>query len=287
MSDVYQIENSSLILQINSKGAEMRRLFSKEWGRELLWPGDEKTWNRSAPVLFPIVGKLKDGHYDLHGKTYTMPQHGFARDYEFKCLRSNVSEIEFSLVASQQSFTMYPFCFVLNAHYKVEGSRVNISYTVKNDDRQTIFFSIGAHPAFETSELENYEIKFQKDEKEFYLTTEGLVDWRSPCEFAATQMPISKDTFKSDALIFKNMNSRYVDLINKKTKEIIRISAVTPFFGIWGKGDVPFVCLEPWQGVSDEVTHDKNFTDKIGIISLEIGKTFEFSYSIEIMKRAK
>ena len=104
MSEWYQIESNSLIIQITSKGAEMKRLFSREWHRELLWLGDEKVWNRSAPVLFPIVGKLLDDEYILKDKTFKMTQHGFARDFEFKCTECGTSEAEFLLVATQETF---------------------------------------------------------------------------------------------------------------------------------------------------------------------------------------
>jgi galactose mutarotase-like enzyme len=92
MSDWYQIESHSLILQLNTKGAEMKRLFSKDWHRELLWLGDRENWNRTAPILFPIVGKLKDDEFDLHGKTYKLSQHGFARDFEFTCTECSAIE---------------------------------------------------------------------------------------------------------------------------------------------------------------------------------------------------
>ena len=41
-------------------------------------------WKRHFPVLFPIVGKLKQNKTIINGRTYEMGQHGFARDMEFE-----------------------------------------------------------------------------------------------------------------------------------------------------------------------------------------------------------
>lgn len=283
MTDWYQIESNSLIVQVTSLGAEMKRLFSRDWHRELLWLGDEKVWGRSAPVLFPIVGKLKDDEYHLQGKTFKMFQHGFARDYEFKCTECGASEVEFLLVATQETFNQYPFCFELRVRYKVENSKVSISYFVKNDDRQDIYFSIGAHPAFETNNLANYEIRFEKDEKEYFRIQNGLVNWSRPTQVGGQSIEPTKALFTDDALIFKKLKSRHVDLIDKKRNEIIRVHTNAPFMGIWGKGDVPFICLEPWYGVSDSIEHDKHFETKNGIVTLGAGEIFGFSYSIEML----
>lgn len=282
MSDWYQIESNSLIVQVTSKGAEMKRLFSKEWHRELLWLGDEKNWNRSAPVLFPIVGKLKDDEYILKGKTYKMPQHGFARDFEFKCTECGTQEVEFLLEASQESFKFWPFCFELRVRYKLVDSRLTVSYFVKNVDRQDIYFSIGAHPGFEINDIANYEVKFEVPEKEYFKLSGSYVDWKNAHELKAQKIAITKNLFKDDALIFKKLKSKYVELVDTKRHEVIRVIANTPYWGIWAKGEMPFVCIEPWFGVADGADHDKILETKEGIVTLGEGELFGFSYTLEM-----
>lgn len=287
MSDWYQIENSHFIIQITSVGAEIKRMFAKSWHRELLWiPHDEKErkiWNRSAPLLFPIVGKLKNDSYTFKEKSYQMPQHGFARDQEFKCLICDSKEMEFFLEASQATFKNYPFCFELRVKYVLEGEKLLITHSVTNVDRQDIFFSIGAHPAFETAQLEDYEIQFEQKEKGFYQLQNGLVDWQELNSLDGLTLTPSIELFSKDALIFENINSKYIDLVDKKRNEVIRLSGFNaPYFGIWGKESVPFICLEPWWGVSDDNSHDQNLENKKGIQCLAMGETFYFSYSIEL-----
>lgn len=288
MADWYQIENSSFTVQINSAGAEIKRLFAKSWNRELLWtPKEEaakKIWNRSSPVLFPIVGKLKDNQYHYQGKTYQMPQHGFARDLEFKCLECGTSEINFLLEADQESFKLYPFCFELHVNYKLDDKKLIITYAVKNVDRQDIYFSIGAHPAFETGVLGDYEIRFEKEEKGYYGLNKSLVNWKQMNPFATNQIIPTAKLFANDALIFKDLKSRYVDLINHKRHEVIRLNGInTPYFAIWGKESVPFICLEPWFGVSDDEAHGQSLEAKVGIQKLLMGASFNFSYEIELL----
>lgn len=288
MADWYQIENSNYTVQITSAGAEMKRLFSKPWNRELLWnPQDEaakKIWNRSAPVLFPIVGKLKEDSYRFGGKSYQMGQHGFARDHEFKCLECGASEATFALEATQATYAVYPFLFELKVTYSLEGRKLNIIYSVKNKDRQDIYFSIGAHPGFETAVLSDYEIRFEKKERGFFQLEKGLANWKNLTAFNEAFITPTKETFAIDALILKDVKSRYIDLVNKKRHETIRVSGTnTPYLGIWGKESVPFICIEPWYGVGDEMLTDQSLENKIGIQTLAEGGTFRFSYSIEML----
>lgn len=288
MADWFQIENSYFTLQLNSAGAEMKRLFAKPWQRELLWvPQDEtakKIWNRSAPVLFPIVGKLKDDAYKLNDKEYKLTQHGFARDQNFLCLVCGTSEIEFLLEATQETFKHYPFCFELKVNYLLSDKKLIITYFVKNTDRQDIYFSIGAHPAFDTACISDYTIEFEKKERGFFGLKDGLINWKNLTGLESNTITPTKELFANDALIFKDVKSKYIDLIDNKRHEGIRMHGTnTPYFGIWAKGDVPFVCLEPWYGVSDDDQHNQHLVSKNGIQKLAMNSTFKFSYTLELL----
>lgn len=286
MSECFKIENSFYVLEVNTLGAEMKSIFVKKWQRELLWvPKDEKlkkVWSRTAPVLFPIVGKLKNDSYRLIDKIYQMTQHGFARDLNFKCLSINACEMEFFLEADQETFKLYPFCFELRVKYVLVDHKLNITYDVRNVDRQDIYFSIGAHPAFVTDHLEDYEIRFEQREAGFFQLKNGLVNWEELKPLESVTLKPNPELFSKDALIFKNLRSKYIDLVNRANDEVIRVSGTdTPFLGIWAKDLAPFICIEPWYGVSDDSNHDQNLKTKNGIQTLEMGKSFSFSYSIE------
>lgn len=281
MSQSYNIHNDSFIVEITSLGAEMKRLYSKTQRRELLWPGDPVVWNRSSPVLFPIVGRLKDSSYVLDGKSYQMSQHGFARDMNFDCIFHNEDRVEFTLKATGETFTSYPYCFELNVIYELCENKLLITYNVRNDDRQDIFFSIGAHPGFLTPKVQEYQVRFESLESEYFYLKDGLVDWSEKEQFSNREINLSSELFNRDALIFKNVKSKSIDLIHLPSKMGLRMRMDAPYFGIWAKASAPFVCLEPWFGVSDEWGHDKNFRTKLGIQCLREKETFNFSYSLE------
>lgn len=282
MSDWYQLENHVLTIQVRTKGAELKRLFNKVWNRELLWNGDEKIWNRSSPILFPIIGKLKDDEYFLNNQLYSMSQHGFARDSEFKCSKCEHDYLEFTLVANEESLKKYPFMFELTVTYKLIGNELKISNIVKNKDKKVMLFNIGGHPAFRSSPFNNYFLQFEKKESQYFQTQNGIIDLNKPIPFSTKTLLIQADTFKKDALVFQNIRSSYVDFIDRRKKEMIRIKDFEcDFFSIWSKDDISFVCLEPWSGVCDEVRHDKNFENKLGIQKLNPGEIYDFYYSIE------
>jgi len=284
MSDWCQIENGSLTVQLTSKGAEMKRLFHRAWNKELLWSGEDKLWERSSPILFPIVGKLKENTYTFQDKTYVMAQHGFARDMEFICTQADVHECEFFLQATKESFAQYPFLFELKVHYSLEGTKIIVKHTVKNMDRQTIYFSIGAHPEFDNDKIGEYEIHFEKKEDAYFLTSDGLLDLEKKHIFKAANLSLSSEVFNNGALVFKQPKSKYIELRHIPSNHTIRlIGTDTPYLGIWGKEHTPFVCIEPWHGVSDLNTHNQDLTSKEGIIVLPENAEHIFSYEIEML----
>lgn len=284
MSDWYQIESNQIILQAVSKGAEMKRLFNKVWNKEILWPGDQKIWNRSSPLLFPIVGQLKNDEYEFQGKKYGLPRHGFARDSEFICTKCSYDELEFYLGTSRETYKVYPFIFELKVKYKLIEAKLFVEYIVKNIDQKDMYFSIGAHPAFDTFSVENFELEFEKKEESFYLLREGLVDFNNKHPFRDNKLELNPKNFANDALIFDRPKSSYVNLYDKKSKHLIKTTFHnTKFLGVWGKDTLPFICIEPWDGVADSLNHDGNLEKKMGIIKLEPSKEHHFKYEIELM----
>ena len=286
MSDWYQIESNQVIVQVVSKGAELKRLFNKVWNKEMLWLGDEKLWNRSAPILFPVVGSLIDNEFIFDEKTYTLSRHGFARDQEFICKHCGENELEFLLMTNKEMYKTFPFVFELLVHYRIVDSTLSVTYTVKNLDRKDIFFSIGAHPGFDLKISENYEIIFEREQKNYFqLNENGQVKLEEPIEFQQKNLNITKDLFKKDALIFKDSKLKAIELRDKKSKDavVVRCNQAT-FWGIWGHPSNQFVCIEPWSGVSDIVGHNKKIEEKLGIIKLSPGAEYKFQFEIEQSK---
>lgn len=145
---VHTLENEALRIKIDDHGAELSEIYDKERDRQVLWNADPAHWKRHAPVLFPNVGRYYQDQCLIGGQTYSCGQHGFARDMDFVCTeKSNVSVTHF-VTSSDATREFYPFTFELYITHKLHGKDISVSWKVINKDTETMFFTIGGHPAF-------------------------------------------------------------------------------------------------------------------------------------------
>ncbi|MDQ1140683.1 aldose 1-epimerase family protein [Pedobacter agri] len=283
------LENDYLKVSLNAKGAELQGLYSKETEIEYLWNANPKYWAKHSPVLFPIVGSLKDDHFNYKGKSYELPRHGFARDHVFEIEKTSSAEAVFTLTQSDETRKVYPFHFKLKLIYKLIDRKLNLTYEVINTGNETLLFSIGAHPAFAVpntpnTNYEDYYLAFNTDEKLTYWKLEdGLVaNETGNIELDGHKLNLKHELFYNDALVFKNMQSSCISLLNNKNDYGLHFHFEDfPFFGIWAAKDAPFICLEPWCGVADGVNHDHQLQRKEGITSLAPGKNWERFWEVE------
>jgi galactose mutarotase-like enzyme len=279
------IKNNQLTATVDSKGAELISLKKISTHREYIWEGNPTFWGKHSPVLFPIVGTLKNNQYQYKNKTYTLPRHGFARDYEFELISKTDSSAVFSLQASVDTKTVYPFDFELQIHYILEENELVIAYQISNKTNDTMPFSIGAHPAFALSEnFENYALafEFKEDLKSYSLENDLLSEKTTSISMDKNQVALTYSLFENDALIFKTLQSKKMAIL-ENGKPILNFHFKDFHnFGIWTKMNAPFICLEPWLGYSDVLTSNGNLEDKEGIQFLEAQKTFHSHFKIEI-----
>lgn len=293
----YTIKNKYLQIEVDSFGAELKSLKNLENDTEYLWQGDAKYWNRTSPVLFPIVGKLLDDEYIYKNKSYKMSQHGFARDKEFVLVEQNEEFLKFVQESDVETLKIYPFVYKLFISYEIKESTVKISYEVVNKSNDKMFFSIGAHPAFnwplaDKSSNENkddYYFEFDNLDEDtklsaFPLFQNGISSKKLDIKLDKKRLNICEDTFKNDALIFKNENIDMIKLKNYKNDKFIEVCLDGfSYLGLWSKpSGAPFVCIEPWHGIADFTNHNKNIEEKVGINSLEKDEVFSSSYVIKI-----
>jgi len=285
------IENELIRVKIASEGAELTSLKLKEDNQEYLWQADPKYWGRHAPVLFPIVGKVKNDHYKVDGETFNLTQHGFARDNEFDLVEQEEQRVVYRLASNKELLKKYPYQFELEIEYKLVANRVEITYNVKNKDQKTIYFSIGAHPAFnwpleEGETIEDYYLEFEENEEiSASLLDEGLLS-DTTVEFLANNnsKPLAEGLFRNDALILKGLKSKSVALKSKSSDRGVKVEFTGfPYMGIWSPpAGAPFICIEPWYGVADLKDSDGNLKTKEGIEVLQPEAEFSCTYSISI-----
>jgi len=280
----YEIKNSFIKAQIKSFGAELNSLKKCDENFEYIWQANSKYWARHSPVLFPIVGRLKEDSYFYKNKKYSLSQHGFARDKEFEIVQNEADFIEFRLKSDEKSLEFYPFFFELNICYKLDKNSLIVSYKVKNKSDEKMYFSIGAHPAFNTQVGDFLEFENIKTTKRYFLDEKGLIYKNQDLNLENSKLYLDKDLFKEDALVFDDSNIKQITLKNIENRSRVKVKFDNfPYLGIWSKpNDAPFVCIEPWFGVADEENANQKIEDKKGILSLEKEEEFFCFYTIEV-----
>lgn len=289
---IYEIENDKIKISASTYGGELHSIILKDDYTEYLWDGNPNGWKYHAPILFPIVGRVKDGNYKVDSKEYKLPQHGLARISEFKLLDKSKEQVSFQLKYSNESLEIYPFKFLLNSRYSLKDNTVKVQYEVKNLDKNIMQFSIGAHPAFmcplyESEDINDYYFEFsnKEDASIKMLNIDGLIK-REEKKYLNSEniIRLNKDIFKNDALIFSNLKSDKIALKStKNNKEVVIDFSDFPFLGLWApQNGARFVCIEPWFGHSDYEDFNLEFKDKEDTISLKPDEVFRCSYTITI-----
>lgn len=278
------ISNSELTAEIKHFGAELCSLTNKS-NTEFIWAGNPEFWGKHSPILFPIVGTLKNNSFCYDSKEYKLSRHGFARDMEFELTKKEENSATFLLKSTPETLKLYPFEFELFIIYTLKEKCLIIQYEVVNKNKTQMPFSIGAHPAFSlVGNFESYSIEFEQEESlDYFLLENDLVsNSTQKMESIDKQITLNYKLFENDALIFKTLKSRSLSIL-KNSIPILKISfSDFPSLGIWTKNHAPFICIEPWFGYSDTPENSGNLFEKEGIQILNANNTFKASYSIEI-----
>jgi galactose mutarotase-like enzyme len=285
------IENTHLSVAINPKGAELQSIYNKILQMEYMWSGDPAVWGKKSPVLFPIVGTLKDDTYYFKNKAYQLGRHGFAREMDFTVTAQTDSTITFTLKSNKATMAKYPFAFRFDVKYELNENSVKTTYSISNTGKSAIYFSVGGHPAFKVPLVagvayNDYYLEFNNPEHagRWPISKDGLIE-TTPTEVfnQSNKLPLSKELFQHDALVFKGLSSNSVVLkCDKNAHGLIFDFTGFPYLGIWAAKNADFVCIEPWCGIADRINSDQQLVNKEGIQSLQPAKNFERTWSVTV-----
>lgn len=289
---IYKLKNDVIAILIDSHGAEMKSLQKLSTGTEYMWCGDSRYWGRTSPVLFPFVGGLKNKEYRTKGRTYSMGQHGFARDMEFELLSQTTDEIWFVLNSNDETLAKYPYEFTLKLGYKITVNCVDVLWQVVNPGQEALPFSIGGHPAFncpidENTSQSDYFVSFGNVDEitSSRIGDQGLVTGcMDVYELSRGKLALTSNLFDHDALVVEGHQTNTVSLCKKDGTPYLSVRMNAPLFGVWsppGK-QAPFVCIEPWYGRCDSEYFDGILTEREWGNVAQPGEVWEASYVIEV-----
>lgn len=288
----HTISNELFRLGIQQQGVEISSFKSRKTDTEYIWDAQPDIWGSHAPVLFPIIGALNNGATQIEHADFAIPKHGLIRhNNNLELIAKTENSLEFQLLYSEETLALYPFKFAFSIKYHLEGHRLIVSHLVENRDEKTMPFALGGHPAFKCpfNDEENYSdyyLEFEKVEtaSRWMLDDKGLLSGaQEPYLKGSKELPLQKDMFKDDALVFTDLKSHAVTLRSRKSQTSLKVSFEDfPYLGLWAKPNANFICIEPWQGLTDPNDRPSVFNEKMGLIHLPASESYRAEYSIEI-----
>ena len=283
------ISSGELSATIAPLGAELLSLTDAD-GREFMTDADPAWWTGHAPLLFPIVGGLGGDRYRLDGQDYSLPRHGFARRSLFECVTQEPGRALFRLADSAETRAAYPFAFVLEMEFSLDGWTLGMNATVHNPGRAMLPFSFGYHPAFAWplpgggAKLAHY-IEFERDEPAEIrrLDEAGLVAFEESSPMQGRFLRLDPAQYEADAMIWDRLESRKLTYCGEQGGPALEISfPEMPYLGIWQKPGARFICIEPWAGLADDDGFGGDFREKRGVMELAPGESRSFRVDVTV-----
>jgi galactose mutarotase-like enzyme len=284
----YTLRSGAIEATIKAHGAELCSLKDPQ-GVELIWQAGA-AWPRHAPLLFPIVGRLKNDQLRHRGKTYPMTQHGFARDQVFEWMERDATSCSLVLHDNAATRAHYPFAFRLAVAYRLQADGLDVTLTITNTGDEVLPASIGAHPAFnwpliEGAAKDSYGLVFSNNEVHpIRRLKNGLM--REKPELSPIRgrtLPLSEQLFDDDAIILDRVASSSVRYASDCGPSLDVSWSGFRELGFWSKpGGAPFLCIEPCRGLASPADFDGEFADKPGVMQIGPGASQELSYRVAI-----
>lgn len=281
---IYSIHNGRLSASVRARGAELCSLRDFMSGREFLWQGDAAVWSGQSPLLFPVVGRLRDGVFRISQQAYAMPLHGFARESDFLVETRSADTLCFLLRDSRKTRAFYPFAFELRVEFSLRDDALCIRHSVSNAGDTPLPFCIGAHPGFFCQEGDALLLDAPETLRMYQLDANVNLLGTNTVEFPVLdgRIPLSSALFANDALIFDEIRSHAVTLMRRDGSSVRVEYPDAPCVGIWSCSKPPlrYVCIEPWHGMDDFSDFSGELTDKRHSRLLSSGERFTFTVRI-------
>ena len=278
------ISNSEVSVVIAKKGAEIQSI--KRGGVEYMWSKDPAFWSSCAPIMFPICGGLKKGRYELDGKSYEMPKHGFAKISEFEVEKQTETSATFVLKDNEKTREFYPYAFAFRVIFELDGPALKVTYDAENLDNEPMYCTFGGHEAYACPEgIEAYELVFPEKETLYAYALNGdlLTDYTKLIVNNSERLVLDDSYFALDALVFRGVKSNSVTLQSKVSDRRVKVEFDGfNYLVFWHKYSSPYLCIEPWCGVQDVAGTSFDITQKEGMHAVAAGGHFARTHIITV-----
>ena len=265
---LFQLDKNNYIKFCPERGGVITNWVSD--GNEILYFDEKRFMDKTKsirggiPILFPICGSLNT-FSSVFGNGYLqLPQHGFARDSQWKYFLSEKSLCLF-LNESKKTKKYYPFDFELRIEVVLKINCLEFAITIFNKTDIAMPINFGLHPYFNISDFKNLEfidnpLNCQNQEKNI---------------ISNTMDELKNINFGVDLLMYTSGKSTFRDKIFKRQ---VTLNHPYPFdLGvIWSDPPRRMICLEPWTSPRN------SFVDGFRNIIIPPNDNQKFDASIQI-----
>ena len=286
------IRNEAMTVTIDELGAQLQSITAAD-GTEYMWYGDPAYWKGRSPNLFPYVGRLTNDRYTFEGKEYEMVRHGFAKLSTFTPVDVQPDRVTLRITDSEETRKQYPFAFVYEVTYALEGSTLTVTYAAENKDNKTMYFGMGGHPGFRVplekgKAFTDYRLTFARPAQpwQVLMSDSCMISGHEapyPLEDGVT-LPLRHDLFDRDAIILKNFDRTVTLSAGEGTRGLTLTCPKMRYLGVWHmpKTDAPYVCLEPWLSLPSRQGVVEDLSQQNDLQSLEPGERYENGWAVTI-----
>lgn len=280
------VQNEQFRATFSEVGAEWTSWLDVRDGRELLWQGDPAVWAGQAPILFPVIGVQHGDAIRVDGVTYPHPKHGFFRRRTCTVVQQAETEVTFELRSDAQTRSHFPFDFAFRVRYTLDGPTLHHTFEVENTGDRPMPFHLGGHPAFNLFGASYVEFDQPETASIYGISPTGLLlPDATPYLNDERRIPITPATFLPDALVFKSLVSKGIELVSEDSDTRIRVEYQGfPYLGLWAKPGASYVCIEPWIGCADTVGREGEMAEKEAIVWAAPGETRTFRFSVTALQ---
>lgn len=293
---VVKIENSLISAGIDTMGAQLVSLKDGD-GTEYIWQRDPEVWKNCSPILFPIVGNLRNGVTLIDGRERAIEKHGPCKSLEFQLLSSGNGEAVFGLTHESFPEGGYPYRFQLKVRYRLVGKNLTAVLEVENRDDRDIWYCLGFHTGFrcpleDGEAFEDYYLEFPEVQEHGYRRYDlEKLEFDMSREYPfpggdGRRIDLNRELFVHDAFWFDRPSSRMVILKSRTGEKGVEVDYRdfdTVAFWTVPSDRGRFLCIEPWNGSAVCSDEDDEFTHKNHIRKLEKGKTAAYSMTVSLL----